>query len=74
MAREMRQFKNASLTAGRITVTLVGATKSRYHATGWALVNGEGNVEIYGEDQRRTKPLMVIPADQLGGIDIELLG
>lgn len=73
MARDMRAFNNCSLTAGKITLSLKDS-KTRYHATGWVTVNSRGDLEIYGEDQRRLKPLMVVPSDNVGNVDVDLLG
>lgn len=71
MAREMRAFPNASLTAGKINLRLKDGL-STYRATGWVQSHGD-NLEIYAEDMRRTKPLMVVPKSNVESITVDLL-
>lgn len=71
MAREMRQFANASMTAGKIKLKLkTGVTT--YQVIGWSVLAGK-NVELYAEDQRRTRPVLVCPVEAVDTMTIDLL-
>lgn len=71
MAREMREFPNASLTAGKINLKLKDGF-STYRAIGWVQSHGD-YLKIYAEDMRRTKPLMVVPKSNVDAITVDLL-